>query len=173
VARYRIDPARSRVSINARSSLHPIHTEADGLDGWLEMTLSEGDVDVGSFSGHIEFPVEKLTSGKALEDKELRRRIDSRRFPTISGEIEGIKQTDTPGRYLVAGALTFRGVTRRYEDEVAIAVGDASSVSLSGQSVFDIRDFGMEPPRILMLKVEPQVTVRIDVVATPEPNGKG
>lgn len=171
MARYGIEPARSRVSIHARSSLHPIHTEADGLDGWLEMTLSDGDVD--SLSGHIEFPVEKLTSGKDLEDKELRRRIDSRRFPTISGDIETIKPTDTPGRYLVAGALTFRGVTRRYEDEVTVVVTDGSTVSVEGQSVFDIRDFGMEPPRILMLKVEPQVTVRIDVVATPVSNGKG
>ena len=35
-------------------------------------------------------------------------------------------------------------------------------------AVFDIRDFGMEPPRILMLKVQPEVTVRVEIVAEKE-----
>ena len=37
VTRYRILPTRSRVWIDARSNLHPIHTEAGGLEGWLEL----------------------------------------------------------------------------------------------------------------------------------------
>ena len=39
---------------------------------------------------------------------------------------------------------------------------------LEGQSTFDIRDFGMEPPKILMLRVEPDVVVRIEVIAELE-----
>ena len=31
-----------------------------------------------------------------------------------------------------------------------------------------IRDFGMEPPRILMLRVEPEVVVRVEIVAVRE-----
>jgi hypothetical protein len=41
-------------------------------------------------------------------------------------------------------------------------------LQLGGQAVFDIRDFGMDPPRVLVFKVDPLVTVRIDVVATRE-----
>jgi hypothetical protein len=37
----------------------------------------------------------------------------------------------------------------------------------AGEHVFDIRDFGIKPPRILMLRVEPEVTVRIRLVAEP------
>ena len=47
--------------------------------------------------------------------------------------------------HLVGGALTFRGVTQRYEDHVTIGVQDDSTVTIVGQSVFDIRDFKMEP----------------------------
>jgi hypothetical protein len=38
-------------------------------------------------------------------------------------------------------------------------------IRLTGRSSFDVRDFGMEPPRILMLKVEPQVEVKVEIVA--------
>jgi hypothetical protein len=36
---------------------------------------------------------------------------------------------------------------------------------LSGKSRFDIREFDMEPPRLLMAKVEPEVDIRIEIVA--------
>lgn len=158
---YRIDPDRSRVSIDARSSLHPIHTETIGLDGWLELKVNDGGIDDRADPrGHVQFPVDKLGSGNPLEDRELRRRIDAERFPTISGELETIKATDTSARYLVGGALTFRGVTRRYTDEITFETIEDETVTISGESVFDVRDFSMEPPRILMLKVEPEVTVR-------------
>ena len=47
-------------------------------------------------------------------------------------------------------------------------VHDDHTVNLAGQSTFDIRDFGMEPPRILLLKVQPEVTVRVEIVAEKE-----
>ena len=64
-------------------------------------------------------------------------------------------------------------MTQRYEDHVTIGVPDDSTVTVVGQSVFDIRDFKMEPPRLLMLKVHPEVTVRIDVVADRQPESDG
>jgi hypothetical protein len=45
---------------------------------------------------------------------------------------------------------------------------DDSTIGMSGESTFDIRDFGMEPPRILLLKVQPDVVVRVEIVAEEE-----
>jgi polyisoprenoid-binding protein YceI len=169
VARYRILSARSRVWIDARSNVHPIHTEAEGLDGWLDLDISDGKINVDqTLLGHLEFPVENLKSGNALEDRELRRRIDSRRFPAIAGDLKGMKVTNDPAGYTVSGDLSFRGVTRTYEDTMTLGVVDDRTLTLGGQSTFDIRDFGMEPPRILMLKVQPEVTVRVEIVAEKE-----
>ena len=42
------------------------------------------------------------------------------------------------------------------------------TLRLTGESIFDIRDFGMDPPRILMLKVEPEVGVRVEILAERE-----
>jgi polyisoprenoid-binding protein YceI len=106
-----------------------------------------------------------LSSGNRLEDRELRRRIDARRCPTIEGALTGLRETGTGGRYRVRGDLTFRGVTRSYEHEMTFVAPDGSSIELEGEATFDIRDFGMDPPRILMLKVEPEVRVKAHVVA--------
>jgi hypothetical protein len=64
--------------------------------------------------------------------------------------------------------VTFKGATRSYQDEMAVSQGDDGTLRLTGESTFDIRDFGMDPPRILMLKVEPQVGVRVEIVAEQE-----
>ena len=164
MATFRIDPRRSRVWIEARSSMHPIHGEADGLEGSIEADVTDGRIDVSGVPRiKIELPVEKLQSGKKLEDAEMMRRIDARRFPRIKGETTELKETN--GRYRVRGDLTFHGVTRQVEGEVTISAPDERSLVIEGEQVFDIRDFGVDPPKILMLKVHPDVRVRVKVVA--------
>ena len=69
----------------------------------------------------------------------------------------------------MGGDLTFRGVTDTYEDEIHDRRWSTSrQLRLKGESTFDIRDFGMEPPKILMLKVQPEVKVRVEIVAEKE-----
>ncbi len=168
MTRYRIDPDRSRVWIDARSNVHPIHSEAGGLEGWLELDAVGGKLSGEAPRGRLEFPVGNLTSGNRLEDRELHRRIDARRFPTITGDLNAMTATDDDSGLHVNGDLSFRGVTRTYEDAMRIEGLGGDTVTLTGQSTFDIRDFGMEPPRILMLKVQPDVTVRVEIVAEKE-----
>ncbi len=118
--------------------------------------------------GELSLRVDRLSSGNALEDRELRRRVDTRRFPTIDGRLTTLQDTGRDDRYVVRGDLTFRGVTNSYEDEMTIARSDDETLHLEGRSTFDIRDFGMEPPRILMLRVHPEVAVTVTIVARKE-----
>jgi polyisoprenoid-binding protein YceI len=170
VARYRIVADRSTVWIDARSSLHPIRSETSGLVGFFTGEVSPaGRIDTASaVSALVELPVAALSSGNPLYDREMRRRVDARRFPVIRGELREIKETGQEGTYLVRGDVTFRGVTRAYEEEVVVRRLDHGALEFSGAHVFDIRDFGMEPPRILMLRVHPEVDVRVRIVAVPE-----
>ncbi len=164
---FRIDPNLSKVWIEARSSLHPIRGEATGLEGWIEADVADGQVDFGDTPKiQVELSVDRLKSGNALEDVELQRRIDAKRFPTIRGEVRKIEKTDG-GRYPVRGDLTFHGVTRLMEGDVSVNV-DGGSLVVEGEQTFDIRDFGVDPPKILMLKVHPDVRVRVRAVAEPE-----
>lgn len=167
MARYCIDPARSRVWIDAQSSLHPIHTETSGLHGWVEVDVEQGgqlNLDVTP-SGHLELPVDRLRSGNALEDRELQRRIDARRYPTIEGDLTAMRPSDEEGHYLVEGNVAFTGTTRSYGQEMIVDHVDDHTIRLSGHSTFDVRDFGLSPPRILMFKVEPEVSVRVEIIA--------
>src|SRR5204862_503210 len=85
--RLRLDPERSAVLIDATSSVHPIRTRTEGLEGSIEFDVhTDGRINVGAgMTGELSLPVERLRSGNPLEDRELRRRIAARRFPTIEG----------------------------------------------------------------------------------------
>jgi polyisoprenoid-binding protein YceI len=170
VAHYQIVPERSRVSIWARSNLHPIETSTDGLQGALDLEmLAGGRLNLQSQpQAKVSLPVDQLKSGNPLEDRELRRRIDARRFPTIDGELLEIQPTGIGGGYLVRGQVTFQGISRSYAREMSFTAVDDRTLRIEGESTFDVRDFEMEPPKILMLKVEPEVRVRIEIVAEKE-----
>jgi len=168
VTRFGIDPVRSTVWIDARSSLHPIHSETKGLAGWFEADVRDGGrIDPAvTPQARLELPVERMSSGNPLYDREMRRRIDARRHPTISGLLTSLKTTEVEDRYVVGGEITFRGVTNAYEHEMTITAVDDATLKLAGERTFDIRDFGMEPPRILALRVYPDVVVRVEIIAT-------
>jgi polyisoprenoid-binding protein YceI len=163
--RYTFDSVRSCVWVDARSSLHPINTETRGLEGWVEVAAhNDGTLDLATpVTGRLELSVDRLSSGNQLYDRELKRRIDARRFPVIEGVITGVDKTGEASSYLVAGDLTFHGKTRQFEHEMTIAVHDEATIELTGAYVFDIREFGMKPPSMLMLKVYPEVSVRVEL----------
>jgi hypothetical protein len=165
--RYTIVPEESRVWIRGRSSLHPISSTTDGLEGFIDVeTDGAGALDLTSPpSGRLSLPTKRLSSGNPLEERELHRRIDVRRYPTIDGVLTSMEPIGDGGRYRVRGDVDFRGVTRACEDDMTVEVVDDHTIRLAGESTFDIRDFGMEPPRLLLLRVEPEVAVRVEIVA--------
>ena len=61
----------------------------------------------------------------------------------------------------MGGDITFRGVSRNYASEVRFTAVDDRTLRIESESTFDVRDFGLEPPKILTLKVEPEVRVRV------------
>jgi polyisoprenoid-binding protein YceI len=169
VARFKIVAARSHLWVEARSSLHPIKAETGSIGGFVETGFDSGRLDLKvAPQGRIEVEVESLKTGNMLYDRELERQLDVRKYPRIRGEILEVKELDAGCRYQVRGNLSLHGVTKTVEGEVNLrAVGDGS-FEVEGEKVFDIRDFGLSPPRILMLKVYPDVKVRGRVVAEKE-----
>jgi polyisoprenoid-binding protein YceI len=164
LTRYTFDSARSCLWVSGRSSLHPINTETRGITGWFEAAGSpDGSLDLAeSVGGRLELAVERLTSGNQLYDRELRRRVDARRYPTIAGRLTRIAPKGDHPHYVVTGDVEFHGKTRSFEHDMQIEIG-ADEVRLSGDDVFDIREFGMKPPSMLMVRVYPEISVRIEL----------
>ena len=118
MARFRIVPERSQVWIDGRSNVHPIHSRTDGLEGYVDLEIGpDGEIDLDAKpTGKLSLPVSRLSSGNRMEDREMYKRIDARRYPTIEGALDEMDRSGTDGAYQVAGEITFRGVARRHRD---------------------------------------------------------
>ncbi len=164
LTRYTLDSVRSCIWVSGRSNLHPINTETRGITGWFESSArDDGTLDLEHpVSGELELAVDRLTSGNQLYDHELRRRMDARRYPTIFGRVTSISASGPHPRYAITGDISFHGKTRTFEHEMQIAV-HGEGVSLTGEYVFDIREFGMKPPSMLMVRVYPEINVRVEL----------
>ena len=167
MSRFIVDREATTVWIAARSSLHPIDSATHGLEGWFEAELDDrGALDLDRpASADLVLSIGAVSSGNPLYDREMRRRVDVRRFPEIHAVLRSMRPTGTTGRYEAEGDVTFRGVTRPASDEVKLTVEGGGAVVLEAEHTFDLRDFGMEPPRILMLRVYPDVLVRARIIA--------
>ena len=161
---FRVLSQGSSIETEVRSSLHPIHGETRELRGevWGEFD-SEGAPQLDRpHGGRFELPVKSIRSGNRLNDMEMQRRAEADRYPTIA--FEATRAWSQDGRYRVSVAVTARGQTRTIDEEFTLR-REGRSVVLEGEHTFDMRDFGMNPPRILTLRVEPEVRVKVRVVA--------
>jgi polyisoprenoid-binding protein YceI len=137
------------------------------MDGYFEGEVgADGLVNLSSpVRAHLELPIAEMSSGNGLYDREMMRRVEARRFPAITAVLRQLTPGETKGSYVADGDITFRGVTQRVADEVTFSTLAGGTVVFEGQHVFNLRDFGMEPPRIMMLRVYPDVTIRVRIVA--------
>ncbi len=164
--RFNINRGRSRLWVEARSSLHPIRAESASVSGFIEAELDGAKLDLKvSPQARIEIEAASLKTGNGLYDRELERRLAIRNYPRIVGEVLEVKPLDAGARYRLRGNLTLHGVTKAVEGEVVLRVVDSETLEFEGERIFDMRDFGLNPPRILMLKVYPEVKVRGRMVA--------
>ena len=166
MARLLIDSTRSFITFRGRSSVHPI-TATARPSGWFS-GITDGVFDeTGPLAGHLEVPVTELASGNPLIDRETRRRIDARRYPRITGDLAEAGDVQ-PTRATVEGSIEFTGETVLVEGDLHLERSDDGDLIMSGDGTFDVRWWGMEPPRLLMLRVEPELEVSIRLLLVDE-----
>ena len=167
--RYALVADRSVVLVEARSSVGPLSFGTKGVKGTIEAAVDNGVLctDVRP-SGSLEIDVSGLSSGNRLYDAELLRRIDARRFPTAAVELRECLPSGPGSRYRLSGELTFHGVTRSAQGTVNLDVTRDHRLVITGEQVFDIRDFAIPSPTVLMLRIYPDVRVRFHAEAMLE-----
>jgi PadR family transcriptional regulator PadR len=166
---YRLVPDRCALLIDVRSTAGPISFGTIGISGSIRAAVDNDTLrtDVAP-SGCLTIDVSGLSSGNKLYDAELLRRIDARRFPTVTVELKQCEGQGPGGRYRLAGELTFHGVTRPAEGTVSVEAVSDRRLVITGEQVFDIRDFSVPSPTMLMLRIYPDVRVRLHAEAELE-----
>lgn len=156
--RWSVDPANASITFVATSSVHPIRTGGTA-SGWFEAAFDGATfAPEQELCGRLEIPLANLSSGNPLIDREMRRRVDTTTHPLIAAEIESTEDAggDTAK---ITGTIHFLGMETLVEGELNLLPGPR----LAGVGEFDVRWWGLEPPRLLMLRVDPIITVEIDV----------
>ncbi len=164
--RFDVASTDSSLTFFATSTLFPVYGKATEMTGYVEAAWNDnGTLAVDPPPRmHIELKVESLRTGNELQDREMWKLIDSKRFPKIVGELRDLSAAALPGRYAAAGNITLAGLARRYEGEL-LPSRDGDSVRIAGEINVDVRDFGLKSMNLLVLSVEPLVRVRLRMVA--------
>ena len=164
--RFLLDPERSAVLIDTRSTVGPICFATASVEGSLDIAMVDGRVSTDiPPSGWLTIDVSRLSSGNKIYDAELHRRINSRRFPKAKVELRECAPSSPGSRYRLQGELTFHGISRSAEGTVCLEGLSGDRLVISGEQVFDIRDFAVPSPTMLMLRIFPDVRVRLHAEA--------
>jgi PadR family transcriptional regulator PadR len=164
--RFAVIPDRSVLLVEVRSSVGPLSFGAVGITGTIEAVVIDGAISSSRPpSAHLEVEVDGLHSGNGLYDAELLRRIDARRFPHASIDLRQTTAIAADSRYRLEGELTFHGVTRSVQGTVQASLDPDHALVVTGEQTFDIRDFAIASPTVLMLRIYPDIRVRLHVEA--------
>ena len=165
--RFDVVPAESRLWVRAHSSIHTIESVSKGIEGFIDAEVHEdGRFDTSSqTSARIDVPIQSLTTGNLIYDREIYRSVGARMHPVVTGELAFLQETDDSGRYRITGELTFRGLTRTYTDHMTLDCDPSGRIRLEGECRIDLTDFAFQPPRFMMLRVHPEIDVRMVLVA--------
>jgi hypothetical protein len=68
----------------------------------------------------------------------------------------------------VEGNIEFTGETVLVEGDLHLGRNGDGDLIMSGDGTFDVRWWGMDPPRLLMLRVEPEIEVSIRLLLVDE-----
>jgi polyisoprenoid-binding protein YceI len=170
VPRFRVNTATTTVKVGLRVNLHPSHIDANALSGTIDCEVDEqGKPRLAQpYSAVLTLPVEAIKSGNGMQDREMRRRFDVSRFPTITATVTHGETLEGEGRYRATAKLTMHGVTNEITGDVQLRV-DGTTMTIDGQQVINVKEFGIDPPRLIILKVEPEVDLQVHIVAELQP----
>ena len=168
---YTLVPERSAVVLDVSTSLGPITFGANGVEGFIEAVVEDGAIDAATSppAAHLELLVKRMTSGNSAYDSELHRQIGARRFPTAYLDLYAASPLDPPSStFRVHGEVTLRGVAVPAEGVVVAELPEPGLLVVSGEDSLNISDFGIPPPSLFMIKIDPEVKIRLYLEARAE-----
>jgi polyisoprenoid-binding protein YceI len=165
MTRYSIVSHRSRVAVEVQSTLQRLELVSSDVKGDVELELHDGKLVPAGLTASLSVPSSSLGSGTWLVDRDVRMMFESRKYPEIAGQVIEVKTADGGGNYWVRGNLRLHGVTREVSGQASVVEISDHHAVFEGAMTLDYTQFNLTPPKLLMLKVEPEVVIRGRVYA--------
>jgi polyisoprenoid-binding protein YceI len=165
-ARWTPVPLKSFVAFDATHPLGDFSGRAEQLAG--EITVDPSDLKQGT-RGHVVIAVKALATGTNRRDRDLRRTLEADRHPDIRYAIEGVEASfdslteRSDVTLTIRGMMTIRGVDRLVTFAARARRRD-DRIWVRGESSVRLSDFGVAPPRRLLLSVGDDVAIRFDLL---------
>jgi polyisoprenoid-binding protein YceI len=164
--RYTVDPARTRVVVHARSSVHDTDARWTKLGGLV--TVDPDDPAAGA-EARIVVDMREFDAGDRMKNWKLKSDLEPDKYPeavfTLS-RLEDVRSGDAAARFeaAAAGDITWRGRTASIR-----AVGGASitpdKIVAACKFELNVTHLGVKPPKVLMFKVDEVVLVEVTLEA--------
>lgn len=166
MAGYRVDGAGSTLVVRARSSVHDTNTTFDKVTGTVE--ADPAALETTGATARFEVDMASFDAGDWLKNRKLKKDLDLGAHPTASFELRELRDVvrADDGRFeaTAVGVIRYRG--RELAMEIrGTGTMDERGIDAAGSFELDIRALGMQPPKILMFKVEPEVTIEVTLRA--------
>lgn len=169
---FDVMPGRSAVLVKARSSVGPISFATSDVRGEIGAGVEEDTIGAGDpVTGQLTVSLTSLTSGNGLYDTELKRRIDARRYPDAFLELEHAVRAGRTNRYDLTARLEIHDIVRPLVGFVTVEPLRRDVLVVRGQQMLDIREFDLDVPMTLALKIQPEVSVEMHLEAQARPPG--
>ncbi len=163
---FEVLPGRSAVLVKARSNVGPISFATSEVSGDIAAEVTGGAIDLSApIDARLTVSLRGLTSGNSLYDTELKRRIDIRRYPEAILELERVTLLDESNQFELTGRITLHAVSRSLRGEVSVEGLERDMMVIRGHQTLDIREFDLDVPTTLALKIYPEVTIEMHIEA--------
>jgi polyisoprenoid-binding protein YceI len=163
---FDVQPGRSAVLVKARSNVGPISFATSEVKGVISAEIDGKVIDLEApITADLTVSLRELTSGNSLYDTELKRRIDARRYPEATLHLEQVERAVESKEFGLSGRIELHAVVRPLHGVVTVERLERDRMVIRGQQTLDVREFGLDVPTTLALKIYPEVSVEMHLEA--------
>lgn len=164
---FQVIPERSAVLVKARSNVGLISFGTSALAGEIVCRVHDGTlIGLEQARGSLRIKASSFDSGNALYDAEIHRRIHARRYPNINVELTSAAQATESMHYRLGGTIVLGDIAQEASGTVSVEFTGPDDLLVTGTHALDIRDFNIEAPSTVLLKIYPDVTIELHLEAS-------
>jgi len=119
-------------------------------------SLSMDRQETTTLKGKVSVSLASLLSDNSKRDSHMQEVLESNKFPNAAYYITSVESAN--GKYKINGMLDLHNVKKNITFSAEI-VNDGNNVNLKIHGSFLMSEFGIEPPKLLFLKVRDKVDI--------------